>query len=274
MLIPLLIIFLTRLIHAFPINELSSDNVTTLRANYNFEGIVKLSNCSGSLIRYKQSRGNDRAIVLSNGHCIGKFPEPGKVIVDKADNRTFDVLSPNGSVLGRLRSTKIVYGTLTKTDIVLFELENTYDEIFRKYNVRAFELSSWKPAVNDEIEIISGYWRLGYSCFIEKIVDKLKEDRWTMEDSIRYSRPGCNIIGGTSGSPIILAGSRTVIGVNNTTNKNGGRCTLNNPCELSTNGKVKSYAGYSYGQQTYWVYSCLNDRSQIDLSKKECELHH
>ncbi len=44
---------------------LMSPNFT---AQYDFEGIVALSNCSGSLIRLENSKDSDKAMVLTNGH--------------------------------------------------------------------------------------------------------------------------------------------------------------------------------------------------------------
>ena len=273
--------------YAFPINQLSANdnpfftidpqkalNDPAFTKNYDFEGIVSLRGCSGSLVRFEQSRNSDNAMVLTNGHCLGRFPAPGKIIENQSDRRAFGVLNPQGRNLGRVRAKRIIYGTMTKTDMALFELQDTYEDIFSKFNVRPLTLSSRKANINDRIEIVSGYWKRGYSCHVEKFIHQLKEDKWTMEDSIRYSRPGCRVIGGTSGSPIILADSRTVIGVNNTGNESGRTCTMNNPCEVDENGKVSAHKGYSYGQQTYWIYSCLSDQLKLDLNKPGCQLHH
>ena len=68
--------------------------------------------------------------------------------------------------------------------------------------------------------------------WIDKFIFMVKEANWTFKDSIRYT-DGCDTIGGTSGSPIIEAGTRTVIGVNNSANESGRKCTMNNPCEIS-----------------------------------------
>ena len=38
--------------------------------DYDFEGIVKLSNCSGAVIKFIGQDLNDRALVLTNGHCL------------------------------------------------------------------------------------------------------------------------------------------------------------------------------------------------------------
>jgi V8-like Glu-specific endopeptidase len=135
-------------------------------------------------------------------------------------------------------------------------------------------LASKHPALTEPIQVISGYWSRGYACAIEAFVPQLKEDRWTSEDSIRYSRPGCETIGGTSGSPIIQASNRSVIGVNNTGNEDGEKCTMNNPCEVDGNGNITFQQGYSYGQETYWVYSCLNQYNELDLGVASCLLPH
>jgi V8-like Glu-specific endopeptidase len=121
------------------------------------------------------------------------------------------------------------------------------------------------------IEIISGYWDRGYSCNIDNFVFQIKEDAWTWVDSIRYTA-GCDTIGGTSGSPIILTGTKRVIGVNNTSNESGARCTMNNPCEVSPNGQVFHQKGVRYGQQTYNVYTCLTPDFRIDINRPGCDL--
>jgi hypothetical protein len=80
------------------------------------------------------------------------------------------------------------------------------------------------------------------------------------------------VIGGTSGSPIIARGTRTVIGINNTGNEDGLRCEENNPCEIDEKGNVFYQRGQNYGQQTYWIYSCLTPNFDIDLNKPGCLL--
>jgi hypothetical protein len=94
-----------------------------------------------------------------------------------------------------------------------------------------------------------------------------------MQQSIKYTEPGCLVIGGTSGSPIIETGTRTVIGVNNTGNEDGLSCRMNNPCEVDKQGNISYQKGWSYGQQTYWVYSCRNSTTgELDLNLPGCKL--
>ena len=93
-----------------------------------------------------------------------------------------------------------------------------------------------------------------------------------MKDSIRYSPTGCEVYGGTSGSPVIAKGERVVVGVNNTGNESGKECKMNNPCEIDESGNVTVIKGRGYAQQTYWFYSCLSMDFDIDLAKPGCEL--
>lgn len=247
----------------------------TFTTDYDFEGIVGLSNCSGSLIQLEGAPDTDPALVLTNGHCYERgMPRPGQVIYGRPSSRRFDLLDANGGSVGRLQASSLLYATMTKTDISLYQLTLTYADIKRLYNVRPLTLSSQHPAIGTPIEVISGYWLRGYTCGVEFFVHELVEEGYSMSDSIRYTRPGCEVIGGTSGSPVIATGTRTVVGINNTGNEDGQRCTLNNPCEIDEHGNVKYIRGYSYGQQTYWIYTCLNESRQIDLARPGCLLPH
>ena len=269
--------------YAFPLPKGNKQEELAIRSafardlsaqNYNFEGIVKLSNCSGSLVRFETSNENDFALVLTNGHCLdlGGFLTPGQVVYNLPKARTFQLYNAAAQIVGKLTSTHIVYGTMTSTDMAIYRLNETYAQIISKYNVNPLVISSLKASPTDAIEVISGYWKRGYSCAIENFVETLLEDAWTFKDSIRYTEPGCDTIGGTSGSPIINPITRQVIGVNNTSNEDGQLCTMNNPCEVDAQGNKKAFPGVSYGQQTYWVYSCLTEANELNLLKEGCLL--
>lgn len=278
-LLVLTLAFLTTIsAHAFPLPKhqlLSMELPQTFTANYDFEGILALSNCSGSLIQLENGKDSDKALVLTNGHCFeGGFADPGQFVSNQPSTRTFKVLNSKAQSLGTITATTVLYSTMTATDLTLYQVKETYSQIKAKFNVRPLSLASQHPELEMPIEVISGYWKRGYSCNVEKFVDSLKEDKWTMIDSVRYSRPGCETIGGTSGSPILLSGTRQVIGVNNTGNESGQKCTMNNPCEVDAVGNITFAKGYSYGQQTYWIYSCLNSNQQFDINTKGCLLPH
>lgn len=241
--------------------------------SYDFEGIVKLSNCSGSLIKFAGQPLSSKAIVMTNGHCIEKFGgflNPGEVWVNRAKSRSMKLYDGNMK-LTNIQATKILYATMTNTDVAFYELNETYLEIFNRANIRPLLLDGNRPVVGTPIDIISGYWDRGYSCAIDGFVYKIKEADWTFTDSVRYTE-GCNTIGGTSGSPIIERGTRNAIAINNTSNESGKRCTMNNPCEVDENGEVTVSKGVRYGQQTYNVYTCLTPSFELDLNKPGCEL--
>jgi V8-like Glu-specific endopeptidase len=240
-------------------------------AGYDFEGIVALSNCSGSLVRFEDSLDTDQAMVLSNGHCVSMI-RPGAVLSNQNASRTFDILSSTASKLGKVTASKLLYATMTKTDMSLYLLKETYQDILNKYDTKALTLASTAPEVGTEIEVISGYWKRGYSCEVEAISETLKEGNWTFAQALRYSRPGCDVIGGTSGSPVVGKGSRTVVAVNNTINESGRKCEVNNPCEVDKDGNVTYQKGRGYAQQTYWIYSCRNSAGKIDLNTPGCLL--
>lgn len=238
-----------------------------------FTSIVALDNCSGSLVRFVTSKPEDKALVLTNGHCYeGGFLKPGEAIADKSSSRSFKLLNSSGGKLATLKAERVVYATMTGTDMTLYRLNTTFAAIKSANDVDALTLSEQHPEDGVAIRVVSGYWRKIYSCGIAKFVPQLREGDWTFTDSIKYSQPGCDTIGGTSGSPIINAETREVIGVNNTGNESGKRCTENNPCEVDSSGKIIVEKGASYGQETYQIYACLDENNSLDLSKSGCTL--
>lgn len=249
-------------------------SATNLDPNYDFNGIIKLSNCSGSIIRLSGMPDTANAIAMTNGHCaggtFGGMIKPNEVVLNKVVNRSMKVYSRDLKLVP-ITATKILYATMTNTDVTLYLLKETYSDLSNK-RVDSFDLEGTHPAIGTSIDIVSGYWDRGYRCQIDDFVYVLKEADWTMKDSIRYTANGCNTIGGTSGSPIIQTGTRSVIGINNTGNEDGQRCTMNNPCEVDKAGTISVKAHASYGQQTFQVYSCLTLDYSIDLKKEGCQL--
>jgi V8-like Glu-specific endopeptidase len=237
-----------------------------------FAGTVALSNCSGSLVRLPGSAAGDPALVLSNGHCLESgMPGPGEVVVNQASNRTFSLLSASGAKLGTLRASKVVYGTMTDTDVSLYQLNTTYAAIQSRYGIAPLTIAATHPAQGASIKVVSGYWKKIYSCSVDGFVYRLKEGEWTFKDSVRYTS-SCNTIGGTSGSPVVSTATGEVVAVNNTGNEDGESCTVNNPCEVDQNGKVTVRQGINYAQQTYGIPACFAAGNRLDLTRAGCTL--
>ncbi|MEV3856309.1 serine protease [Streptomyces sp. NPDC050095] len=237
-----------------------------------FAGTVALSNCSGSVVRVPNSQPTDPALVMSNGHCLESgFPGPGEVIVDQPSSRTFSLLNSAGSKVATLRASKIAYGTMTDTDVSLYQLTSTYQQIQNSYGISALELSAAHPTQGTAISVVSGYWKRTYNCAIDGFAYRLKEGEWTWKDSVRYTS-ACQTIGGTSGSPVLDQATGKVVAVNNTGNEDGERCTDNNPCEVDQNGNVTVRPGINYGQETYGIVPCVGTGNKINLSAPGCTL--
>ncbi|WP_371676377.1 serine protease [Streptomyces sp. NBC_01276] len=237
-----------------------------------YAGTVALSNCSGSVVRTPASQPNDPALVLSNGHCLETgFPAAGEVLVNRASSRSFSLLNASGSKVATLRASKIAYGTMTDTDVSLYQLTKTYAQIQSQYGIGALTLNDAHPAQGSSIKVVSGYWKRTYSCSVDGFAYRLKEGAWTWKDSVRYTS-SCNTIGGTSGSPVIDTTTGKVVAVNNTGNEDGQRCTDNNPCEVDENGNVTVRQGINYAQETYVLVPCIGPGNQIDLNRPGCVL--
>ncbi|GAA2616202.1 hypothetical protein GCM10010399_53890 [Dactylosporangium fulvum] len=233
---------------------------------------IALNNCSGSLVRYPNSADTDRAMLLTNGHCYENgFINAGQVLQNRTSNRTGTLLGDTGNALGTVRADMLLYATMTNTDVALYRLNETFASIRTKYNTTALTIAANRPADGTAMTIPSSYWKQVWTCSINGFVPTLREDQWTWHDAIRYNT-GCQTTHGTSGSPIVRASDRQIIGINNTGNDDGASCTLNNPCEVDANGNVTVKQGQSYGEQTYWFTTCLNTSQVIDLSIAGCLL--
>ncbi|MFG2778862.1 trypsin-like serine peptidase [Streptomyces prunicolor] len=237
-----------------------------------FAGIVSLSNCSGSVIRFPNSTDTAPALVMTNGHCLETgFPEPGEVITGQSSSRTFGLLNSAGTKVATLRANQVVYSTMTDTDVTIYRTTTTYAAIKSSYGISPLTVSATHPTAGTAIKVVSGYWKTIYSCSIDGFVYRLKEGDWTWKDSVRYTS-ACNTIGGTSGSPVIDTSTGQVVAVNNTGNEDGETCTENNPCEVSENGTVTVREGINYAEETYNIPACFTSANVLALSASTCTL--
>jgi hypothetical protein len=198
---------------------------------------------------------------------------PGEVITGINSRIPVKFLNANGSLQSRtIHTDQLIYATVTGTDISLYSLEASYDEVMNAYGVEPLLLSDKHPTAGESIQVLSSALQTGYSCAIDGFVFQLQEEDYVWRDSLRYTRNGCRTVGGTSGSPVINS-QRIVVGINNTGNLDGEACTGNNACEISSSGQMTYLRGSSYGQQTYQIYSCLTKNRLFDLGLKGCRLY-
>ncbi|MEU3493962.1 serine protease [Kitasatospora cineracea] len=241
-------------------------------ATVTFAGTVALSNCSGSLVRMPTSVDTDPGLILTNGHCLETgMPAAGQVITNRSSTRSFTLLSSTGSSLGTVRANRVLYSTMTDTDVTLYRLSTSYATIKSRYGISPLTMSTTHPVAGSAIKVVSGYWKKTYSCNVDGFAYRLKESSWTFKDSVRYTS-GCDIIGGTSGSPVVDVNSGQVVAVNNTINESGESCTLDNPCEVDQNGTVTVHQGIGYAQETYTIPNCFAPGNVLDLTRAGCVL--
>jgi len=249
----------------------ASAGTTAVAVAPNLAGTIKLSNCSASLVRYPTSRSTDRAMMLTNGHCFeGGFLAAGQVIVNRASTRRGTLLNASGAGVATVTADRLLYATMTGTDVTLYRLTGTFAAIQSSAGISARTIASSHPAAGDTF-VPRGFFARIFDCDIDRFVPTLREDVWTWHDSIRYTAT-CGTIHGTSGSPIVSTATGDVVGINNTANDNGQVCTLNNPCEVGPDGKPTARKGLKYGQETFWFDTCLTARRTINLNQAGCLL--
>src|SRR5262249_1168546 len=112
------VLFFASWAHAFPLPKAPRAlNPSPFAAGYDFEGMVRLRNCSGSLSQFEGQADTDHAYVLTNGHCYeGGMPRPGTFVYKQFSTRKFEILGPDARDLGRVFATSIIYSSMTKTD--------------------------------------------------------------------------------------------------------------------------------------------------------------
>jgi hypothetical protein len=209
--------------------------------------------------------------VLSNGHCH-RFLRAREVLLDRPHRRAVTLLRPDGSERVTLRTRRLVYATMFKTDISLYRLGQTYRQLLQRYDVSPLTVAAGAPRSGSRLAVVSGYWRRTYRCHLDGYVHRLREGPWDWWRSLRYSDDGCPVTGGTSGSPVLHPGGRRVLGVNNTVNEDGRRCTRNNPCEVNRAGRISVHEGRGYGQQTWWLTTCVRADRSLDVTRAGCRL--
>jgi len=257
------------------------------RVDVDFRGIVEIFSCSGSLVRWADSRPDDLAMMLTNGHCyqvlskadtvVGRAAS-GKatrdVIVDVRDSRKVTLLGRNGGDRGVVRAKRLLYSTAYRTDVGLYLLRKTYAEIRADFRVGALTIADAAPATDMRVQMPSGYSRKYYRCKLDGSVRRLFNDEFEWRRSLRIAdAKTCRTIHGTSGSPMLDPATRAVVGINNAINlTDAPRVCRFALCEQNANGDITRRLGQRYGQQTWWLTTCEGADRRIDLGVDGCRL--
>jgi hypothetical protein len=231
---------------------------TTSVDGADFTGTVEVNGCSGSLVRMPNSQDDDRAMVLTNGHCYeGAWPVPGEVLVNQPSHRLFNLLDRSGDTAVQLHASKALY-----------QVDTTYRALER-HGIKPLTVSDQRPTRGADIRVVSSGLKREFSCKIDQFAYRVLEMGNVTEDVLRYT-PQCDTTSGTSGSPVLADGE--IVGINNTSNHDGGQCTLNNPCEMDRDGVITTHEKIGYATETYWLATCITPGNQLDLDHAGCLL--
>jgi hypothetical protein len=237
----------------------------------NVAGAVELQGCVGSVVRVPASRPKDPALLLTNGHCVeGKRPAPGTALVNRPADRKVPIADRQGYPQATARANRLVYATMTGTDIALYRLDKTYAQL-KAEGAKVFRLGS--TPVRAGASLTMAYTSTRLHCTAEAVVPRLREGGYEQGHAIRYATgKDCAPWHGMSGSALLGSDGSTVVAIHNTHNEAGERCTDNNPCEVTAKGAVTSVRGRAYGQQVNLIAACVTEGSKLSLSRPGCTL--
>ncbi|EME63674.1 S1 family peptidase [Amycolatopsis decaplanina] len=239
----------------------------------NVEGTAAVGDCKGAVVRADTARPEDLALALTNGHCVpGERPAPGRALIDRPAGlpRPVTIADRDGYPRTTARATRLVYATITGTDIALYRLNKTYAQLARE-GAKVFRLTT--TPMRDGDRLLMAYSSSRPRCTVEAVVPHLREGGYQQDDAVRYATSEtCASRPGYSGSVLLTPDANTVMGINNTHNRDGERCTEGNPCEVGRDGTETALKGRSYGQQVHRISACLGKKSRLELSRPGCVL--
>lgn len=237
-----------------------------------FVGTARLPNCSASVVRWASALDADPAVVLTNGHCVrSPFLGARDVLVDQRQWKRIELLDGRGKVAMTVRGVHLRYASMYRTDLAIYELRESYADLAAG-GVTPLVLAAHGPSRGDGIRIPSGYWVEQRACTTTGTAHRLHEREWDWWTSIRLpALEGCGIRGGYSGSPIVDRGTGEVVGVANTGYVGGRRC-IDSACEENKRGVVRMVRDMNYGQQTWWLTTCVGEDRRFDLATPGCRL--
>lgn len=244
-------------------------------------GSVVVNGCSAGLARLPDADPASPALVLTNGHCLdlrsidrsrSAYLYPGEFLHDRSETSLIENIIVTMQTPARpksLRVRRVIFSTMTTTDVSILELEESLQTLERDHGVNAFILDLEDHRASGQADVIASYFNRRFSCPLEGQVH-LNEGPYRTTEGVRLGM-GCSIYPGVSGSPIIRAGSNHMIGLANTHFSGSGQdCSLNNPCEVDNQGRRRSAEiGRSYGVALSNLKGCTHG-GEFDFTRSTC----
>lgn len=247
-------------------------------------GNAIVNSCSAGVIKLEAMSSSRKAIVATNGHCLrlnrtmdreSSYLNPGETLTNIETQAFLErtlirIHAPSGTV--EVAAKRLIFATMTGTDISLFELNDSYDDLKEKYEIKPLIVSPKELAPKEAVQIQTGYYNRNFNCaFVRKV--NLREGPFHTNGALELTLE-CDIYPGVSGSPIVLRKSKMITGLANThTSGEGEVCGFNNPCIILGSQVIEPNAGTSFGVSLVGLNSCYNSQiQQFDFARKSCRL--
>lgn len=243
-------------------------------------GFPALNECESSIVRTSSSQDDDPALLLTNGHCVPNvdesmdMPAQGADIVDQKIDAPVTFTDAGGYGMATSRIDRLLFATMTGTDLALFRLESSFSDLEKK-GARILHVATAPPKAGDAVTLMAADPFMGgpRECTIEAIVPTLREGGYDQHDALRMEEAErCISEPGFSGAALLAPDGKTIVGVNNTSNRDGEKCTVDNPCEVSESGEATVLHERPYGQQIVALNDCVAAGSVLDLDAPGCDL--
>lgn len=237
---------------------------------------AQLGGCSGSVLRMPGMSGTDRALVLTNGHCLPlEFPSRqkssvAKQVTDKKIYQDIFLYKSDLDLGARFSARRILYAAMLPRDLALIETEQSFDELSR-LGYKTYALSPTPPKRGDVLSFHSLYMQRESLCEIEKAIPLLREEIFATKEVLRLkSAPGCQLDHGNSGTTGIKGDLIYALAFTRY-DGSGPDCSLNNPCEGTQAQGKTAKVGQAYVYATDFLFVCYNEGlKKFDFAQPPC----
>jgi uncharacterized protein (TIGR03437 family) len=252
-----------------------------------YTGVGRLSGngtCTGFLLRATNApTASTPAYVVTNGHCVDRSSANAIVAGAAFSGRVvfrFFHDTIERQLAAAIRRT--AYSTMKAVDVAVLELNSTYTELLDAA-VRPLAVSSTPASGGDDVITVGApvsnipaeesFLRLA-RCTLDPPVDLIE---WIWRFWRALPNRCSDIHGGSSGSPMIAAGSGQVVALINTSTVGAPRdsgafpCSLNQPCEVASGG-FRYRQNTNYAVPIHGLAACFDAQGVFDLTRSGCPL--
>ena len=249
---------------------------------------VVLPGCTGTIFIMPGMADEQNALVVTNGHCLnigdyewqgGRYLSPGQFLFNHdLDNTGYSatVFSARGVNGKTYAARRIIFGTITATDLAIIELNVNYS-ILKKSGYRVFIFARNLPKTGIRLEFSSCNESFDGTCKVHGIVPTVVEGPYVWTNVVKMElNKKCRVYPGVSGTPGILKSTNEIYAIGNTEYTGEGKeCEIMNPCERDASSGTLRHGPptQTYAIPTAPLYDCYDTTSsRFDFNMTSCKL--